>query len=143
MNSTIHLPVLLQEVLDALRPRDGDTILDGTFGGGGYTRSILRAANCKVVGLDRDPLAIERGKELVREFPGRLALINGTFGSMQEMLAAQEIEAVDGIVLDLGVSSDQIEVAERGFSFQQDGPSVHTILVLRPTGTSCGTPVRT
>ena len=122
MNSTIHLPVLLQEVLDALRPGNGDTILDGTFGGGGYTRSILRAANCKVVGLDRDPLAIERGKELVREFPGRLALINGTFGSMQELLAAQEIETVDGIVLDLGVSSDQIEVAERGFSFQQDGP---------------------
>lgn len=122
MNSTIHMPVLLHEVLDTLKPKDGDVIVDGTFGGGGYTRSILRAANCRVIGLDRDPQAIERGKEVVREFPGRLTLVNGTFGSMQDLLASQEIEAVDGIVLDLGVSSDQIEVAERGFSFQQDGP---------------------
>lgn len=122
MNATIHLPVLLPEVLQALRPKDGDVIVDGTFGGGGYTRAILRSANCKVIGFDRDPLAIERGKEIVREFPGRLSLVNGTFGSMQDLLASQDIEAVDGIVLDLGVSSDQIEVAERGFSFQQDGP---------------------
>lgn len=122
MNATIHLPVLLPEVLQALRPKDGDVIVDGTFGGGGYTRAILRSANCKVVGFDRDPLAVERGKEIVREFPGRLSLVNGTFGSMQDLLASQDIEAVDGIVLDLGVSSDQIEVAERGFSFQQDGP---------------------
>lgn len=122
MNSTIHLPVLLQEVLEALKPRDGELIVDGTFGGGGYTRSLLRSANCKVIGFDRDPAAIERGKEVVREFPGRLTLVNGTFGSMQDLLASQGIEAVDGIVLDLGVSSDQIEIAERGFSFQQDGP---------------------
>ena len=122
MNATIHLPVLLPEVIQALLPKDGDVIVDGTFGGGGYTRAILRSANCKVVGLDRDPLAIERGKEVVREFPGRLSLVNGTFGSMKDLLASQDIEAVDGIVLDLGVSSDQIEIAERGFSFQQDGP---------------------
>jgi 16S rRNA (cytosine1402-N4)-methyltransferase len=122
MNPTIHLPVLLQEVLEHLKPKDGETIVDGTFGGGGYTRAMLRAANCRVIGLDRDPLAIERGKEVVREFPGRLTLVNGTFGSMQDLLASQGIEAVDGIVLDLGVSSDQIEVADRGFSFQQDGP---------------------
>jgi 16S rRNA (cytosine1402-N4)-methyltransferase len=122
MNETIHLPVLMAEVLEALAPRDGETIVDGTFGGGGYTRAILRAANCKVIGFDRDPAAIARGKEIVREFPGRLTLINGTFGAMREMLTAQGVEAVDGIVLDLGVSSDQLEVAERGFSIQHDGP---------------------
>jgi len=122
MNETMHLPVLMAEVLEALAPRDGETIVDGTFGGGGYTRAILRAANCKVIGFDRDPAAIARGKEIVREFPGRLALINGTFGAMREMLTAQGVEAVDGIVLDLGVSSDQLEVAERGFSIQHDGP---------------------
>ena len=122
MSETIHLPVLMAEVLDALAPRDGETIVDGTFGGGGYSRAILRAANCKVIGLDRDPAAIERGKEIVREFPGRLTLVNGTFGAMQELLTGQGVEAVDGIVLDLGVSSDQLEVAERGFSIQHDGP---------------------
>lgn len=122
MNETIHLPVLLAEIVDALAPRDGQTIVDGTFGGGGYTRAILRAANCKVIGLDRDPDAIARGKEIVREFPGRLTLVNGTFGSMRELLTGQGVEAVDGIVLDLGVSSDQLEVAERGFSIQHDGP---------------------
>lgn len=122
MNETIHLPVLLAEVLEALSPRDGETFVDGTFGGGGYTRAILRAANCKVIGFDRDPAAIARGKEIVREFPGRLTLVNGTFGAMQELLAGQGVGAVDGIVLDLGVSSDQLEVAERGFSIQHDGP---------------------
>jgi 16S rRNA (cytosine1402-N4)-methyltransferase len=119
---TVHAPVLLAEVVEALAPRDGETIVDGTFGGGGYTRSILRAARCSVIGLDRDPVAIERGKEVVREFPGRLTLVNGTFGSMQDLLSTHGIEAVDGIVLDLGVSSDQIDEPERGFSFQKDGP---------------------
>jgi 16S rRNA (cytosine1402-N4)-methyltransferase len=122
MNGTVHMPVLLQEIVAGLSPRDGEVFVDGTFGGGGYTRSILKAARCSVFGLDRDPMAIERGKELVREFPGRLTLVNGTFGSMQDLLASHGVEAVDGIVLDLGVSSDQLEEAERGFSFQNDGP---------------------
>lgn len=122
MNGTVHMPVLLQEVVSALSPREGEVFVDGTFGGGSYTRAILRSARCSVFGLDRDPLAIERGKEVVREFPGRLTLVNGTFGSMQDLLATHGVEAVDGIVLDLGVSSDQLEVAERGFSFQNDGP---------------------
>ena len=97
MSPTIHLPVLMQEVLEALKSKDGDVIVDGTFGGGGYTRGILRNANCRVIGLDRDPAAIERGKEVVREFPGRLALVNGTFGSMQDLLSSQDTETVDGI----------------------------------------------
>lgn len=122
MNETVHLSVLLPEIVAAISARDGDVIVDGTFGGGGYTRAILRSARCCVFGLDRDPMAIERGKEVVREFPGRLTLLNGTFGSMQDLLASQGVDAVDGIVLDLGVSSDQLDQAERGFSFQNDGP---------------------
>jgi 16S rRNA (cytosine1402-N4)-methyltransferase len=122
MNDTVHIPVLLAEVVDALQPFDGQVIIDGTFGGGGYSRVLLRRARCSVYGIDRDPDAIERGKEFVREFPGRLTLLNGTFGSMQDLLAAHDVDAVDAIVLDLGVSSFQLEVAERGFSFMNDGP---------------------
>ena len=122
MNDTVHIPVLLCEVADAIAPKGGDVIVDGTFGGGGYARALLRRARCSVIGIDRDPAAIERGKEFVREFPGRLTLINGPFGSMQDLLAGHDVDAVDAIVLDLGVSSFQLEEAERGFSFQNDGP---------------------
>ena len=122
MNDTVHIPVLLSEVADAVATQDGDVIVDGTFGGGGYARALLRRARCSLFGIDRDPAAIERGKEFVREFPGRLTLINGPFGSMQDLLAGHDVDAVDAIVLDLGVSSFQLEEAERGFSFQNDGP---------------------
>lgn len=122
MNETVHIPVLLAEVIEAVQPHDGQVIVDGTFGGGGYARALLRRARCTMYGIDRDPAAIERGKEFVREFPGRLTLINGPFGSMQDLLAGHDVDAVDAIVLDLGVSSFQLEEAERGFSFQNDGP---------------------
>jgi 16S rRNA (cytosine1402-N4)-methyltransferase len=122
MNDTVHIPVLLAEVIEALQPFDGQVIVDGTFGGGGYSRALLRRARCSVYGIDRDPAAMERGKEFIREFPGRLTLINGSFGSMQDLLAGHDVDAVDAIVLDLGVSSFQLEEAERGFSFQNDGP---------------------
>jgi 16S rRNA (cytosine1402-N4)-methyltransferase len=122
MIETSHVSVMLPEVVDVLGPRDGDVMVDGTFGGGGYARALLKAARCSVIGIDRDPAAVERAAQIVREFPGRLTLINGTFGSMLELLAQRGIESVDGIALDLGVSSDQLETAERGFSFQLDGP---------------------
>ena len=122
MSDTVHIPVLLSEVVEALQPHDGQVVVDGTFGGGGYSRVLLRRARTTVYGIDRDPAALERGKEFVREFPGRLTLINGTFGSMQDLLAGHDVDAVDAIVLDLGVSSFQLEEAERGFSFQNDGP---------------------
>jgi len=121
-DTTTHVSVMVQEVVAALSPRDGDVLVDGTFGGGGYTRALLKAAKCRVYGIDRDPAAIARAAAIVREFPGRLTLINGTFGAMVELLAAQGVDAVDGIALDLGMSSDQLEEAERGFSFQADGP---------------------
>jgi 16S rRNA (cytosine1402-N4)-methyltransferase len=117
-----HQPVLLDEVLKALAPRDGAIYVDGTFGGGGYTQALLEKARCSVYAIDRDPDAIAAGAALIAAFPQRLTLIEGLFSNMGELLAACGVREVDGIVLDVGVSSMQIDQAERGFSFQKDGP---------------------
>lgn len=117
-----HIPVMLPDVLDALSPKAGETYIDGTFGAGGYTRAILEAAGCRVIAFDRDPTAIEAGKGLVAEFEPRLTLLHRPFGGMMEAVAEIGHPAVDGVVLDIGVSSMQIDQAERGFSFQSDGP---------------------
>lgn len=117
-----HTPVLLGEVIAALNPRAGAIFVDGTFGGGGYSRALLEAADCVVWGIDRDPSAISRGAALVEAYPDRLQLIHGQFGAMRDLLQAQGVSAVDGVVLDLGVSSPQIDEAARGFSFAHDGP---------------------
>jgi 16S rRNA (cytosine1402-N4)-methyltransferase len=117
-----HQPVLLEEVLSALIPRDGGLYVDGTFGAGGYSRGILKAADCAVFAIDRDPSAIEAGAAVVAAFPGRLTLIEGLFSNMAELLTERGIDAVDGVVLDVGVSSMQIDEPKRGFSFQKDGP---------------------
>jgi len=112
-----HLPVMLSEVLEMLQPRDGAHYVDGTFGGGGYSSAILEAADCKVLGIDRDPDAIARGQALVQRFGGRLTLVQGEFSHMDEFT-----QATDGVVLDLGVSSFQFDQPARGFSFREDGP---------------------
>jgi 16S rRNA (cytosine1402-N4)-methyltransferase len=112
-----HVPVMLAEVLEMLSPRDGAQYIDGTFGGGGYASAILEAADCRVLGIDRDPQAIARGQALVERFGGRLTLVQGEFSHMNEFA-----QASDGIVLDLGVSSFQFDQPERGFSFREDGP---------------------
>lgn len=117
-----HIPVMLHEVLDILRPRDGAIYVDGTFGAGGYTRALLEAASCKVVAIDRDPDAIAAGMELARDFPGRLFLANGCYSDMAVHAAAHGFDKVDGVALDIGVSSMQIDESERGFSFSHDGP---------------------
>jgi 16S rRNA (cytosine1402-N4)-methyltransferase len=117
-----HTPVLLAEVLDALQPKDGGIYVDGTFGAGGYARGLLEAAHCRVLGIDRDPNAIQRGADLARRYDGRLDLIEGRFGEMDQLLRARGVESADGVALDLGVSSMQIDEAERGFSFRFDGP---------------------
>lgn len=122
MRSSSHVPVMLEEVVGAIAPRDGAVIVDGTFGAGGYTRAFLDAAQCQVHAIDRDPEAIRRGQEMVTAYAGRLTLHHGPFGAMADHLMAMGVSAVDGIALDIGVSSDQIDVAERGFSFQADGP---------------------
>ncbi len=113
-----HTPVMLAEVLEALNPRDGATYIDGTFGGGGYAKAILAAADCKVLGIDRDPDAIARGRELAKQFGGRLTVVHGEFSQMDELFDGKS----DGVVLDLGVSSFQFDEADRGFSFREDGP---------------------
>ncbi len=117
-----HVPVLLQEVLSAIEPRAGGIYVDGTFGAGAYSAAILDAAPCKVYGIDRDPDAIAGGAALKRKYDGRLDLIEGRFGDMDALLAARGIELVDGVALDLGVSSMQLDQRERGFSFRSDGP---------------------
>ncbi|MCK8783113.1 16S rRNA (cytosine(1402)-N(4))-methyltransferase RsmH [Roseomonas sp. NAR14] len=117
-----HLPVMLAEVLATLAPRDGARYCDGTFGGGGYAGAILDAADCTLWAIDRDPDAIARGAALAARHPDRLHLVEGRFGDMLSLLAARDVTALDGVVLDLGVSSFQLDQAERGFSFRADGP---------------------
>jgi 16S rRNA (cytosine1402-N4)-methyltransferase len=113
---------MLAEVLRLLAPRDGGIYVDGTFGAGGYSRAILESADCRVWGIDRDPGAVAAGSSLAGRFAGRLQLIEGRFGEMQALLAEQGVTAADGVALDLGVSSMQLDEAERGFSFRFDGP---------------------
>jgi 16S rRNA (cytosine1402-N4)-methyltransferase len=122
MSGAPHIPVLLEEVVTALAPRDGAIFVDGTFGAGGYAKTLLERADCRVVGIDRDPTAQAIGAGLVERYAGRLTLLAGRFGEMTELLAQIPLMAVDGITFDLGVSSMQIDRAERGFSFQKDGP---------------------
>jgi 16S rRNA (cytosine1402-N4)-methyltransferase len=117
-----HIPVLLAEVLTSLAPQDGETFIDGTFGAGGYTRAILEAARCSVLALDRDPSAILAGEALKAEFGDRLTLIESCFSELDGAAREQGVAPVDGVVLDIGVSSMQIDQAERGFSFMADGP---------------------
>jgi len=117
-----HIPVLVNEVVDALAPKDGAVYVDATFGAGGYSRALLAAADCTVWGIDRDPLAVSIGHELSRDFGGRLTVLSGRFGDMEELLADVGVSQVDGIALDLGVSSMQIDDPARGFSFRADGP---------------------
>jgi 16S rRNA (cytosine1402-N4)-methyltransferase len=113
---------MLAEVLEQLAPRDGATYCDGTFGGGGYAGAILDAARCTLFAIDRDPEAIARGAALAARHPGRLHLVEGRFGEMLALLEARAVTRLDGVVLDLGVSSFQLDDGERGFSFRGDGP---------------------
>lgn len=117
-----HIPVLGRPAIDFLNVRDGAVYVDGTFGAGGYTRMILDAADCKVVGIDRDQRALALGADLVEAAAGRLTLIEDRFSRLDAIAKECGFDAVDGVVLDLGVSSMQLDTAERGFSFRLDGP---------------------
>jgi 16S rRNA (cytosine1402-N4)-methyltransferase len=117
-----HVPVLLPEVIDALKPRANGIYIDTTFGAGGYTQALLESAECIVLAIDKDPDAIAGGRELVEQSAGRLTLVQGAFGDMAGIAAANGITHTDGITFDLGVSSMQLNEAPRGFSFQRDGP---------------------
>ena len=116
-----HVPVLLPEVLDYLGVVEGGRYIDGTFGAGGYSRAILQKGGT-VLAIDRDPTAVEAGAALVAESKGRLRLVEGNFADLEEHARAVDFVPVDGVVLDVGVSSMQLDEAERGFSFRLDGP---------------------
>lgn len=122
MSADRHIPVMAREVVDALQPRDGGRYLDGTFGAGGYTAAMLDRADCQVIAIDRDPDAIAAGRALAQRYAPRLRLIEGRFGDMADLLSAEGVEDVDGVALDLGVSSMQFDQADRGFSFRASGP---------------------
>jgi 16S rRNA (cytosine1402-N4)-methyltransferase len=115
-----HLPVMLREMLAALAVRGGGFYLDATFGAGGYARAILEAGAERVFAIDRDPAAVARGRELASRCPN-FTMLEGRFGDMAELLGAQ-VRQLDGVVLDLGVSSMQLDAGARGFSFALDGP---------------------
>jgi 16S rRNA (cytosine1402-N4)-methyltransferase len=117
-----HLPVMLREVLLHLAPQDGRVYIDATFGAGGYSRGILEAANCKVVAIDRDQSAVAAGMSLVEEFHGRLTLAEDHFSRLDRVARDLGFASVDGVVLDIGVSSMQLDESGRGFSFRSDGP---------------------
>ena len=116
-----HAPVMRDEMLHYLVPRADGVYVDGTFGRGGYARAILAHKPRRLFAFDRDHDAIAAGQELARQYPA-LTLIHGRFGAMAELLAARDVHKVDGIALDLGVSSPQLDEAGRGFSFRADGP---------------------
>ncbi len=117
-----HIPVLGRPALDLLNIRDGGIYIDGTFGAGGYSRAMLAAADCRVIAIDRDPQAIASGQTLVDTAGGRLTLVEDRFSNLDAVAHAAGHDAVDGVVLDVGVSSMQIDQPARGFSFRQDGP---------------------
>ncbi|MGH6831071.1 MAG: 16S rRNA (cytosine(1402)-N(4))-methyltransferase RsmH, partial [Methylocella sp.] len=117
-----HVPVLRDEVMAALALREGGLYLDATFGAGGYTRALLAKPNTRVLALDRDPAAIAGGAWLVAEARGRLFLVRERFGRLDQAARQRGFFDFDGVVLDIGVSSMQIDDSARGFSFQADGP---------------------
>ena len=112
-----HIPVMLAEVIKCLSPADGKVYVDATFGNGGYSEAILKAADCKVIAIDRDPNVVERANEVGAKYKNRFSFLFGCFGDIDRLVK----EPVDGIVFDIGVSSMQIDEADRGFSFAKDG----------------------
>ena len=117
-----HIPVLGRQAIELLGPRDGGIYVDATFGAGGYSRAILATDGTRVIGIDRDRTAIAGGFDLVERSDGRLTLVEDRFSNLAEICAAQGFQAVDGVVMDVGVSSMQLDQAERGFSFRLGGP---------------------
>jgi 16S rRNA (cytosine1402-N4)-methyltransferase len=117
-----HIPVLGRPAVEFLAPRAAGVYVDATFGAGGYSRAILDAADCRVIGIDRDRSAIARGADLVQASGGRLVIVEDTFSNLATVARGLGHDIVDGVVFDLGVSSMQLDEADRGFSFRHDGP---------------------
>jgi 16S rRNA (cytosine1402-N4)-methyltransferase len=121
MTAAPHAPVLLDEVIEALAPQAGDVIIDATFGAGGYTRAIL-ATGATVIALDRDPTVQPHADAVANDYPGKFQLVRTPFSGLVEAFAGTGEARLDGVVFDIGVSSMQLDQAERGFSFMRDGP---------------------
>jgi 16S rRNA (cytosine1402-N4)-methyltransferase len=117
-----HIPVLGRQAVEMLKPDDGGIYVDATFGAGGYSRAILEVAGTRVIGIDRDRSAVTAGFDLVDRSDGRLTLVEDRFSNLAEVCAAQGVNSVDGVVMDVGVSSMQLDEADRGFSFRLGGP---------------------
>ena len=117
-----HTPVMLAQVIQALAPRDGEFYIDATFGAGGYAAAMLDAAACRVVGIDRDSEACDRAEAIVDRYHGRLRVLHGRFGDLVDLADRHRLGQINGIAFDLGVSTPQLDRAERGFSFQKAGP---------------------
>lgn len=117
-----HIPVMLAEVLDVLQPQKDEVYIDGTFGAGGYSRAILDSADCTIIGIDRDETAIELAQSWKDKYGERLKLVHSNFANTKACLEELGIDKVDAVILDLGVSSMQIDQEQRGFSFRFDGP---------------------
>src|SRR5579859_1625867 len=120
--SARHIPVLGREAVEMLRPREGGVYVDATFGAGGHSRGILTIAGTRVIGIDRDRTAIAGGFDLVESAAGRLTLVEDRFSNLADICASQGAQTVDGVVMDVGVSSMQLDQPGRGFSFRLDGP---------------------
>ncbi|MFQ5717475.1 MAG: 16S rRNA (cytosine(1402)-N(4))-methyltransferase RsmH [Nitrospinales bacterium] len=121
---SLHKPVLAKEVVRYLNARDKFWIVDGTLGDGGHSELILKNSGpqCRIVGIDQDPHAIARARKRLSAFAGRVTFVHGNFGDIERILMRENIEKIDGLILDLGVSSLQLESPERGFSFSRSGP---------------------
>jgi len=122
--STVHTSVLLEEVLDDLSVQPGGVFVDGTLGGGGHTRALLEASapDGRVLGIDQDPEALDRTRSFLAPFGERFQSVHGNFGEILDLAREAGFDQPDGVLLDLGVSSDQLDTPERGFSFRFDGP---------------------
>ena len=123
-NKTIHIPVLLKEMIFYLDPRPGDVILDTTVGGGGHTKAILRAIgkNGRLIGIDQDSNVLDKTRRELDQAYDNVTLLNGNFKNLDELLKSIDVKEVDGIIFDLGINSAQLEESGRGFSFMRDEP---------------------
>ncbi|MET0546812.1 MAG: 16S rRNA (cytosine(1402)-N(4))-methyltransferase, partial [Caulobacterales bacterium] len=128
-----HAPVLLEEVIAVMAPRKGAVYVDATFGGGGYTKAMLDAADCKVIAIDRDPEAFDRAQEMAKAYPGRLFPVQGRFSNMEALAGQVGFNTADGVAADFGLSSFQLDGAARGFSFMRDGPLDMRMDLVGPT----------
>ena len=117
-----HRPVLIEEVIEQLGPKDNETYIDATFGYGGYTERILQSCECKVIAIDRDPTVKKQAERFKKKYGSRFSFVHSKFSQIDKISKETKEKEINGFVFDIGVSSMQLDDANRGFSFMQDGP---------------------